>query len=264
MSYFRYRAIAPTGDFLAGEVEVASRQEVIRRCDRRGRATTTLPRNEAFCSRTQWHCEMTAFLRPLAVLVGARLALEAALHVRGRDTGHALARLHRHLDGFAGTRVAVALSAGSVWNWPRARATISAAHASLRRTTGQPDERCAPRAIGARRFLVEKGVPFSTAPKIVRDVVLGPHHAVAAECVHPGMNDRCRFTMRGLRINDATGASALIARHGAQFYARTFGIGLDRLVGAVATVATIVVGAAIGKLIVSILGAPLGIRELAT
>lgn len=258
MSYFRYRAIAPTGDFVAREVEVTPRQEVIRRCDRRARATTTLPRSNAFCSRTQWHCEMTAFLRQLSVLVGAGLALEAALQVRGRDTGHTLARLHRHLDGFAGTRVAVALGAGSVWNWPWARAMISTARASLRGTTGRPDERCAPRAIGVRRFLVEKGVPFSTAPKIVRDVV---HHAVAAECVHAGGHDRCGFTMRGLRIDDATGALALIARHGAQFYARTFGLGLDRLLGVVAAVATIVVG---GKLIVSILGAPLGIRELAT
>ena len=248
MSHFCYRAIASTGDFVAGEVEVRSRQQVVRRCDRLGRATTTLTRSDAFRSRTQWHCEMTAFLRQLGVLVGASLTLEAALQAQGLDTGRALAWLHRNLDVSAGTSVAVALGTGAVWNRPWARAAISAGLASVRRITGQPRERCAPRVIAVLSLLVENG----------------PHHAVAAECVHQRVHNRCLFAMRRLRLHDATGAIALIARPAAQFYEHTFGIGLDRLMGAVAAVATIVVGAVIGTLIVSIMGAPLSITELAT
>jgi type II secretory pathway component PulF len=248
MSHFRYHAIAPTGDFVAVEVEVPSLQKVVRHCDRLGRATTTLTRGDAFRSRTQWHCEMTAFLRQLAVLVGAGLTLEAALQARSRDTGQALAGLHRNLDVAAGMRVVFALGTRSVWNRPWARATISAALASLRSITGQPGERCAPRVIAVLRLLVENG----------------PHHAVAAECVHQRVHNRCLFAIRRLRLDDATGAIALIARHAAQFYEHTFGIGLDRLMRAVAAVATIVVGTVIGTLIVSIIGAPLSITELAT
>jgi len=264
MSHFRYRAIAPTGDLVAGEGKVPSRQEVVRRCDRLGRATTTLTRGDAFPSRTQWHSEMTAFLRQLAVLVGAGLTLEAALQARGRDTSHALAWLRRNVDIPARTWSAVGLSTGSAWNQPWARVAISAAMASLRRTTGQSGERCAPRAIALFRLLVENDVPFSTAPKIVRDVVPEPLHAVAAECARQRGHNRYLFAIRRLRIDDATGAIALIARHAAQFCEHTFGIGLDRLMGAVAAAPTFVVGAVTGALVVSIMGAPLSITELAT
>jgi len=71
-------------------------------------------------------------------------------------------------------------------------------------------------------------------------------------------------SIRRLRIDDATGAIALIARHAAQFCEHTFGIGLDRLMGAVAAAPTFVVGAVTGALVVSIMGAPLSITELAT
>jgi general secretion pathway protein F len=70
--------------------------------------------------------------------------------------------------------------------------------------------------------------------------------------------------VRMLRIGDETGDLALIARHAAQFYEHKFGIGLDRLVGAVGPVTIIVVSMVIGALIVSIMGALLSITELAT
>jgi type II secretory pathway component PulF len=264
MSHFRYRAIAPTGDLVAGEVEVPSRQEVVRRRDRLGRATTTLKRGDAFRSRTQWHCEMTAFLRQRAVLVGAGVTLEAALQAGGHDTSHALAWLHRNVHMPVGTWSTVGLGAGSAWNQPWARVAICAALASLRRTTGLSGERCAPRAIAVFRLLVENGVPFSTAPKIVRDVVPEPHHAVAAECAHQRGHNRYLFAMRRLRIDEATAAIALIARHAARFCEHTFDIGLDRLMGAVAVAPTFIVGAPIATLVASIMGAPLGITELAT
>jgi general secretion pathway protein F len=49
-----------------------------------------------------------------------------------------------------------------------------------------------------------------------------------------------------------------------QFYEEKFGIGLDRLVGAVGAVTTIVISLVIGALIVSIVGALLSITEPAT
>jgi len=261
MSHFRYCAIAPTGDFEAGEVKEPARQEVVRYWGRLGRATTTLTRGGAFPGRTQLHCKMTVFLRQLAVLVGASLTLEAALQARSLDTSHAVAWLHGSLDMPAGTCIAAGLGMGSLWNRPWARVTTSAALA-LRRTTGQPGERFAPRGIAVLHLFVENSVPFSTTPKIVRDVVPGPHHAVAAEYVHQRVHNRYLSAMR--RLGNATGAIALMARHVAQSYEHTFDTGLDRRMGGVAAVATIVVGAVIGTLIASIMGAPLSITELAT
>jgi type II secretory pathway component PulF len=119
MSYFRYHAIAPTGEFAAGEVEVPSRQEVVRRSERLGPTTTPAPaRSSVFGSRTQRHREMTAFLRQLAVLVGGGLTLEAALQAPRHDTGEALAWPPRNLDVSPGTSAAVGLGAWSAWNPP--------------------------------------------------------------------------------------------------------------------------------------------------
>src|SRR5215467_9176105 len=99
MSHFRYRAITPTGDFVAGEVETPSREEVIRRIEYLGHVTieveaattSMLARSSLFRNRTPRPRDMTIFLRQLAVLVGAGLTLEAALQALGDDTGKALA-----------------------------------------------------------------------------------------------------------------------------------------------------------------------------
>ena len=60
------------------------------------------------------------------------------------------------------------------------------------------------------------------------------------------------------------GMAPRVERHAAQFYEHKFGIGLDRLMGAVGPVTIIVVSMVIGALIVSIMGALLSITELAT
>ena len=97
MSHFRYRAITPAGDFVDGEVEAPSREEVIRRIEYLGHVTieveaattSMLARSSVFRSRTPRPRDMTIFLRQLAVLVGAGLTLEAALQALGDDTGKA-------------------------------------------------------------------------------------------------------------------------------------------------------------------------------
>src|SRR5215467_4042392 len=99
MKHFRYRAITPAGEFVAGEVEAPSREEVVRRIEYLGHVTieveaattSILSRSNVFGNRTPRPRDMTIFLRQLAVLVGAGLTLEAALQALGDDTGKALA-----------------------------------------------------------------------------------------------------------------------------------------------------------------------------
>jgi general secretion pathway protein F len=185
--------------------------------------------------------------------------------------------LHSNLDVFLGTCVALALSVWLVWTQRWAKAAMFATLASVPGIAGLMGDRRAARVISMLGLLVENGVPLPTALKIVRDIVAEPRHAAAAERVHQQVRNGRRFAdalaetdllpplaVRMLRIGDETGDLALIARHAAQFYEHKFGIGLDRLVGAVGPVTIIVVSMVIGALIVSIMGALLSITELAT
>ncbi len=72
------------------------------------------------------------------------------------------------------------------------------------------------------------------------------------------------LAVRMLRVGDEMGDLALIARHAAEFYEHKFGIGLDRLMGAIGPVAIIIVSVVVGALIVSIMTGLLSITELAT
>jgi general secretion pathway protein F len=185
--------------------------------------------------------------------------------------------LHGNLDVFLGTCVALALSAWLVWTQRWAKAAMFATLASVPGIAGLMGDRRAARVISMLGLLVENGVPLPTALKIVRDIVAEPRHAAAAERVHQQVRNGRRFAdalaetdllpplaVRMLRIGDETGDLALIARHAAQFYEHKFGIGLDRLMGAVGPVTIILVSVVIGALIVSIMGALLSITELAT
>ncbi len=119
MPQFRYRAVTPAGEIVAGEVEAPSREEVVRRIEYLGHllieaelatkgrftrngsdAAQKLPRPR----------EVTLFLRQLALLIAAGLTLEAALQTLGEDTSKALAWFANSLrsaisagEGFAET-----------------------------------------------------------------------------------------------------------------------------------------------------------------
>jgi general secretion pathway protein F len=203
--------------------------------------------------------------------LGARLNAGAAFVVAASTW------LHANLHVFLGTCVAIALGVWLVWTRRWAKAAIFGALASVPGISGLMGDRRAARVISMLGLLVENGVPLPTALKIVRDIVAEPRHAAAAERVHQQVRNGRRFAdalaetdllpplaVRMLRIGDETGDLALIARHAAQFYEHKFGIGLDRLVGAVGPVTIIVVSVVIGALIVSIMGALLSITELAT
>jgi general secretion pathway protein F len=100
MPQFRYRAVTPTGEFVAGEVEAPSRHEVLRRIEYLGHmaieaeAVTPgmLAGKSALFGATVRSRDLTIFLRELAMLLEARLTLEAALQTLGSDTGKGLTR----------------------------------------------------------------------------------------------------------------------------------------------------------------------------
>ncbi len=402
MPHFRYRAVTPAGDLVAGEVEAPSREEVIRRIEYLGHmtieaelaTTATLSRRGAGSGRLPRPREVTIFLRQLALLIGAGLTLEIALQTLGEDAGKTLAGfvgalrssisagesfadalerhpaiierahvamvrageaygkldvvlraivedrtrrqliaerinsairyplfligsaivvlmffliyvvpqfepvfrdlggrlnagaalvvaastwLHRNLDLFLGACIALILGSWLVLSRPQVRNAVLAAFASLPGIAGLLGDRRAARVIGTLGLLVENGVALPTALKILRDVVVEPHYAAAAERVYEQVRNGRRFAdalaetdllqplaVRMLRVGDELGDLGVIARHAAQFYEHKFGIGLDRVMGTIGPVAIIVVSVVVGALIVSIMTALLSITELAT
>ena len=399
MPHFRYRAVTPAGEFVAGEVEAPSREEVIRRIEYLGHltievaATSMLSRGGARSGKTPRPRELTIFLRQLALLVGAGLTLEVALQTLGEDAGKALAWfagairssiaagdsfadalerhptiiepahvamvrageasgkldvvlraivedrtrrqllaerisaairyplfligsalvvlfffllyvvpqfepvfkdlggrlnagaafvvaastwLHGNLDLFLGMSIALVLGVWLLLSRPWAKGTAIAVFASVPGIAGLSGDRRTARIIGTLGLLIENGVALPTALKILRNIVVEPRYAAAAERVYELVRNGRRFAdalaetellpplaVRMLRVGDEMGDLALIARHAAEFYEHKFGIGLDRLMGAIGPVAIIVVSVVVGALIVSIMTALLSITEVA-
>lgn len=100
MPQFRYRAVTPTGELVAGEVEAPSRQEVLQRIEYLGHMAIEaevaspgmLAGSGGLFAPTAKAREVTAFLRELAMLLHARVTLEAALQTLGDDAAKGLAR----------------------------------------------------------------------------------------------------------------------------------------------------------------------------
>ena len=96
MPQFRYRAVTPTGQMVAGEVEAPSREEVIRRIEYLGH----LPIEAKMAGRSRFGLsgrpkvpgrrDVTIFLRQLALLLNAGLTLEAALQTLADDAAKAV------------------------------------------------------------------------------------------------------------------------------------------------------------------------------
>jgi general secretion pathway protein F len=100
MPQFHYRAVTPAGNLIAGEIEAPSRKEVLRRIEYVGNiaieAEAAGPGLFAFAgalfSSAPASRDVTIFLRQLALLLDARLTLEAALQTLGSDAGKNLAK----------------------------------------------------------------------------------------------------------------------------------------------------------------------------
>jgi general secretion pathway protein F len=203
--------------------------------------------------------------------LGGRLNAGAAIVVAASSW------LRGNLDVFLGTCIVIVLGSWLALSRRSTRSAIVTALGSVPGIAGLMSDRRAARVIGTLGLLVGNGVPLPTALKIVRDIVTEPHHAAAAERVHEQVRSGRRFAdalaetdllpplaVRMLRIGDEMGDLASIARHATQFYEHKFGIGLDRVMGAVGPVTIILVSTIIGALIVSIMTALLSITELAT
>jgi general secretion pathway protein F len=203
--------------------------------------------------------------------LGGRLNAGAAIVVAASSW------LRGNLDIFLGSCIVIVLGSWLALSRRSTRSAIVTALGSVPGIAGLMSDRRAARVIGTLGLLVGNGVPLPTALKIVRDIVTEPHHAAAAERVHEQVRSGRRFAdalaetdllpplaVRMLRIGDEMGDLASIARHATQFYEHKFGIGLDRMMGAVGPVTIILVSTIIGALIVSIMTALLSITELAT
>ncbi|MBO0756106.1 MAG: type II secretion system F family protein [Bradyrhizobiaceae bacterium] len=185
--------------------------------------------------------------------------------------------LHTNLDVFFATCIVIVLATWLVLSRQATRKVIAAGFASMPGISGLIGDRRTARIVGTLGLLVENGVALPTALKIVRDIITEPKYAAAAERVHEQVRSGRRFSdalaetnllpplaVRMLRIGDEMGDLGSIARHATQYYEHKFGIGLDRVMGAIGPITIILVSTVIGALIVSIMTALLSITELAT
>ena len=106
MPQFRYRAVTQAGEVVTGEVEAASREEVVRRIEYIGHmpieaeaANKGILTGSGFSGKSARARDVTLFLRQLALLIGAGLTLEAALQTLADGAGKALSRLVNALRG---------------------------------------------------------------------------------------------------------------------------------------------------------------------
>jgi general secretion pathway protein F len=142
MPQFRYRAMASSGEIVAGEVVAPSREEVIRRVEYLGHLLIeaepagaggllqkSVERGPKPRSR-----DVTLFLRQLALLIGAGLTLEAALQTLGEDTNKALSWFANNLRSAitAGDHFAEALDRHPTIIDPAYTAMVRAGEASGR------------------------------------------------------------------------------------------------------------------------------------
>jgi general secretion pathway protein F len=184
--------------------------------------------------------------------------------------------LRANVDMFLGICLALVLGIWLALSRREWRARIIAVIARLPGISGPMSDWRTARLVGTLGLLVENGVALPAALKILRDVVTEPDYVAAVDRVHDQVRSGRRFAdalaetallpplaVRMLRVGDDVGELAPIVRQASQFYEHKLGLGLDRLMGAIGPATIIVVSAAIGTLIVSIMSALLSITELA-
>jgi general secretion pathway protein F len=156
------------------------------------------------------------------------------------------------------------------------RVSILVALSSLPGIAGTMQDRRTAQIVGILGLLMGNGVGLPASLKILRDIVPDPRCVASIDRLYDEVRNGRRFAdalagtdllpplaVRMLRVGDETGDLPSIATHAAEFYEHKFGIGLDRLMGAIGPATIIVVSVVIGALIVSIMSALLSITELA-
>lgn len=202
--------------------------------------------------------------------LGARLNAGAAFVLA------ASAWLRANVNLFSGLCLALVLVLWLVLRKPEARAKVVVALSSLPGVAGPMRDRRTARIVGVLALLLDNGVGLPATLKILRDIVPDPRCVTAIDRLYDEVRNGRRFAdalagtdllpplaIRMLRVGDEAGDLPSIAAHAAQFYEHKFGIGLDRLTGAIGPVTIILVSLIIGALIVSIMSALLSITELA-
>jgi general secretion pathway protein F len=103
MPQFRYRAVTPAGELVAGQVEAPSHEEVIRRIEYLGHMPIDAQLasggflGRSLAGKPPRPRDTTIFLRQLALLVEAGLTLEAALQTLSDDANKAVVRFAGNL-----------------------------------------------------------------------------------------------------------------------------------------------------------------------
>jgi general secretion pathway protein F len=196
---------------------------------------------------------------------GAAFALAASSWLRG------------NLYAFLGACAAVACAGWLILRSREARGRLFAVIAKIPGIAGPIQDGRTTRIISTLGLLTSNGVSLPATLKILRDIVTEPLAIAAVDRVHDQVRNGRRFTeslaetdllpqlaVRMLRVGEETGDLPSIADHAAQFYEHRFGLGLDRIMGAIGPATIIVVSIVVGALVVSIMTALLSITELAT
>jgi general secretion pathway protein F len=188
----------------------------------------------------------------------------------------ASAALRANLNLVAGLSLAGALLLWLALRDRERRARVVAALSSVPGVAGPMRDRRTARIVGVLALLLDNGVSLPATLRILRDVIPDPRCVASIDRLHDEVRNGRRFAdalagtdllpllaIRMLRVGDETGDLPSIAAHAAQFYEHKFGIGLDRLMGAIGPITIVLVSLIIGGLIVSIMSALLSITELA-
>jgi general secretion pathway protein F len=184
--------------------------------------------------------------------------------------------LQGNFDLLLGLCLVLVLSGWFILTRQGMRARMVGALGSIPGVAGIVRDRQTARIIATLGLLVANGVALPAALKMLREMASEPRSAAALERVHEQVRNGRRFAdalaevdlfpalaVRMLRVGDETGDLPAIAAHAAQFYEHKFGVGLDRLMGALGPAAIILVSVLVGSLVISIMSALLSITELA-
>src|SRR5262249_9930299 len=144
--------------------------------------------------------------------LGGRLNAGAALVVAASTW------LNGNLDLFLGACIALVLGVWLLLSRQWAKGTAVAVFTSVPGIAGLLGDRRAARIIGTLGLLVENGVALPAALKILRNIVVEPRYAAAAERVHEQVRNGRRFAdalaetellpplaVRMLRVGDEMG-----------------------------------------------------------
>ena len=251
MPQFRYRGVTQTGALVVGDVKASSREQVPQRIECLG----------------HWPIEVVPQFEPVFRDLGIQPNAGAALVLAASDW------LHHNKELSLETVLIATLGGWLIVKRRRVRAQLLAALGTVPGFAGPMRDRRTARIVGTLG-LVENGVTLPNAVKILRNVETEPRYVPVVDRVHDQVRSGRRFVdalvdadpvpaiaVRMPGVGDETGDLPSIAKQAARFYEHRFGMGLDRLTGAIGPARIIIVSMVLGSLILSSMSALLSITE---